>query len=84
VYTAGDQEEERWRVTAVEDTLRVAKSADTRGRAVESGTQKGGTDDSEARVVLAELELPRWLTTADVGAPMEALGEFYARTGRVE
>ncbi|VDB91372.1 unnamed protein product [Peniophora sp. CBMAI 1063] len=70
-------EEEQWRVFAVEEALRLAK--DTTAR------PSHATESSEAAlVVLAELDLPRWLHNDDVGAPIEALGEFYGRTGRLD
>ncbi|KAI0029123.1 hypothetical protein K488DRAFT_57122, partial [Vararia minispora EC-137] len=82
-FSLGDAEEESWRVTAVEDALRVARATDKHAPKP-NGVQGASSEDENARVVLAELELPRWLTTADIGAPIEALGEFYARTGRVD
>ncbi|KAL1744882.1 hypothetical protein HDZ31DRAFT_63685 [Schizophyllum fasciatum] len=33
---------------------------------------------------LAQLELPSWVRKDDVGAPLEALGAFYARTGKID
>ncbi|KZV61340.1 hypothetical protein PENSPDRAFT_643482 [Peniophora sp. CONT] len=70
-------EEEQWRVFAVEEALRLAKDTTARpSHATESA--------DAALVVLAELDLPRWLHNDDVGAPIEALGEFYGRTGRLD
>jgi len=34
--------------------------------------------------VLADLDLPEWVTKTDICAPLEALGAFYARQGKVE
>jgi len=78
VYSLGDPEVERWRVAAVEDSLRAARSQD------KSKPPNSPEDEDQSRIVLAELELPRWFTNTDVGAPLEALGAFYARTGKVE
>lgn len=70
-------EEEQWRVFAVEEALRLAK--DTTAR-----PSHGSESVDAALVVLAELDLPRWLHDDDIGAPIEALDEFYGRTGRLE
>ncbi|THH19114.1 hypothetical protein EW146_g1984 [Bondarzewia mesenterica] len=75
-YHVSEEEEERWLTWAVEEGLRIAKSAG-KGK-----TEKVGEDPDT--VVLSELDLPGWMRVADVGAPIEALGAFYARTGKTE
>ena len=78
-------EEERWLTYAVEELLRLIRDETARGQpgiVVEgegSEERKDGTP-----LMLAELEMPPWVTKTDVGAPLEALGRFYAREGNVE
>lgn len=86
-WQLGADEEERWLVFAVEEGLRVARDVNLgRGIKISSAGQKGkGKEvEEEEKIVLADLQLPGWLTAQDLGAPIEALGAFYARTGRVE
>lgn len=89
-WQLGNEEEERWLVFAVEEGLRVARDVNLgRGIKINVADEKGkGKEVEEARqeekIVLADLQLPGWLTAQDLGAPIEALGAFYARTGRVE
>lgn len=78
-YQVGEEEEERWLSWAVEEMVRVTKSL---GEAAGAGNV--GPDGEEPKVILAELEMPRWMSVADVGAPIEALGAFYARMGNIE
>ncbi|ETW78062.1 hypothetical protein HETIRDRAFT_325616 [Heterobasidion irregulare TC 32-1] len=78
-YQVGEEEEERWLSWAVEEMVRVTKNL---GEAAGAGSV--GLDGEEPKVILAELELPRWMSVADVGAPVEALGAFYARMGNIE
>jgi len=68
-------EEEKWLVWGVEEILRIVQDSQTK-------SDVGMLDES--RMVLAELELPGWVTTTDLGAPLEALGAFYARSGNLE
>ena len=69
-----EEEEERWLTWAVGELLKVVR--DNQGEREES--------EETSRVVLAELELPSWTSRQDIGAPLEALGAFYARTGNVQ
>ncbi|KAL1695662.1 hypothetical protein GGG16DRAFT_108848 [Schizophyllum commune] len=65
------EEQEKWLTDAVTVLLK---------------TVLPGKKDDEAReepASLAQLELPRWVRKDDVGAPLEALGAFYARTGKI-
>jgi hypothetical protein len=85
-------QEEAFLTFAVEETLRVAREVGAPGAGLFAGILDPAADkdgkaalgDGDARLVLADLRLPRWVSTADVGAPLEALGAFYARTGRYE
>lgn len=74
-------EEERWLTYAVEELLRIIRDETAKATLVVEG-------DSESKdntpLMLAELEMPPWVTKTDVGAPLEALGRFYAREGNVE
>ncbi|KAI0066840.1 hypothetical protein BV25DRAFT_1795961 [Artomyces pyxidatus] len=76
-YQLGEEEEERWLTWAVEEALRIAKAA-------HAAKGKGKEESNDETVVLAELDLPKWVSVADIGAPIEALGAFYARTGKLE
>ena len=72
-------EEERWLTYAVEELLRLIRDETARGRIVVEGEER-----RDETMMLAELEMPPWVTKTDVGAPLEALGRFYAREGNVE
>jgi hypothetical protein len=77
------EEEERWRSWAVTELLRVVgKQGEGDGEEGTAGAAVvGGSVDVD---VLGELDLPPWVRSEDLGAPIEALGAFYARTGNVE
>lgn len=67
-----NMEVEKWLVWSVEELLRIVKTP-----------ASGGTDEDE-QLNLPMLPLPSWITKTDVGAPLEALGSFYAKAGRIE
>ena len=73
-------EEEKWFVWAVEEVLRLSglgkKNADS-----DTNVKSRGNSGSAA---LEDLELPTWMSKADLGAPLEALGALYAKKGRLE
>ncbi|KAH9933738.1 uncharacterized protein B0H18DRAFT_981821 [Fomitopsis serialis] len=73
-------EEERWLTYAVEELLRILRDETRKGELVVEGEAQEGS----IPLMLAELEMPPWVTKTDVGAPLEALGRFYAREGNVE
>ena len=73
-YQLGEAEEERWLTWSVEEVLKLAK--DVR-------SSKPGSESEESHLVLSDLELPRWVSVTDIGAPLEILGAFYARTGKL-
>jgi len=73
-YQLGEAEEERWLTWSVEEGLKLAKDI---------GNLKAGKTSDETHLVLSDLELPKWVTVTDIGAPLEALGAFYARTGKL-
>jgi hypothetical protein len=73
-YQLGEEEEERWLVWSVEEVLKLAK---------EAGSAKPEGKSEESNLVLADLELPKWVSVTDIGAPLESLGAFYARTGKL-
>jgi len=75
-------EEEKWLVWGVEEILRIVQDSQTKSDVGVSEKRNGSSDES--RMVLAELELPGWVTTTDLGGPLEALGAFYARSGNLE
>src|SRR6266404_2013584 len=71
-YQLGDEEEERWLTWSVEEVLKLAK---------DNGSPRLQGKSEESHLVLSDLELPKWVSVTDIGAPLEALGTFYARTG---
>ena len=78
-------EEERWLTWAVEELLHIVRDeGGNRKLAVESTEGKEGQEGQEEPLMLAELDLPPWVTKTDLGAPLEALGRFYSREGNVE
>jgi phage terminase small subunit len=89
---AGAREQEEAHLTfAVEEMLRVAREVGVEPRASAFALLVGAGDDKkikpedeDAKVVLTDLDLPTWVSKADVGAPLEALAEYYTRTGRYE
>lgn len=70
---------ERWLVYAVEELLRTLRDEQAAAR-----VHAPGEDAREDRVMLEELELPSWVHTTDVVAPLQALGAFYNRAGKQE
>jgi hypothetical protein len=70
-------------VNALPSALPTASPLEALARLV-SPRAKGDAKEEEGSVVLAELELAGRVSTKDVGAPLEALGAFYVRVGRVE
>ncbi|KAI0319235.1 hypothetical protein OF83DRAFT_1111472 [Amylostereum chailletii] len=84
-YQLGNAEQERWLTWAVEEVLKIAKMADKKSQKKRPANEGDDTEgDAENRLVLAELELPKWVTAVDIGAPIESLGQFYAKTGKIE
>jgi len=81
VFQLPVEEEERWLTWAVEELLRIVRDEGNKGRLVVEGAVR---NDGNTPVMLAELEMPPWVTKTDVGAPLEALGRFYSREGNVE
>ena len=73
-YQLGEAEEEKWLTWSVEEVLKLAKAI---------GSSKPGSDSEENQLVLSDLELPKWASMTDIGAPLESLGAFYARTGKL-
>ncbi|KAL0581357.1 hypothetical protein V5O48_000733 [Marasmius crinis-equi] len=63
------EEEEMWKVWAVEEVLRVVKAE---------------AKDEETTMDLPMMPLPSWIRKADVGSPLEELGAFYAKSRRLE
>ena len=79
VYGFGDEEEEKWLTWSVEKLLRVLQDEN-----VGVDTTAGGKGGERQETLLADLNLPEWITKTNLGAPLEALGAFYARKGNVE
>jgi hypothetical protein len=81
-------DEEAFLTYAVEEMLRVVRDVGGEpgglAAAVFGSAPKKQEVKDDTAVVLASLSLPAWVSTADVGAPLENLGNFYARTGRYE
>lgn len=60
---------------SVEELLRLAVSDVERAKA---------TSKADSAIMLADLELPPWVSGATLGASLEALGQLYAKQGRSE
>jgi hypothetical protein len=73
-YQLGEEAEERWLTWSVEEVLKLAQAI---------GSSRPGSKSEENHLVLSDLELPKWVSVTDIGAPLETLGAFYARTGRM-
>jgi len=73
-YQVGEAEEERWLTWSVEEVLKLAKAI---------GSSKSGSNNEENHLVLSDLEIPKWASVTDIGAPLESLGAFYARAGKL-
>ncbi|PIL23302.1 hypothetical protein GSI_14612 [Ganoderma sinense ZZ0214-1] len=80
VYQRGAEEAEEFLTFAVEEALRVIKDGQA-GIEVE-GKGKERAEEGEVSTMLAELELPWWVSKVDVAAPLEALGRFYSQEGK--
>jgi len=65
------KQEEGHLVYAVETLLKILKTITPQDR-------------EDRSLALVDLSLPNWISVTDVVAPFEALGTFYARSGRVE
>lgn len=76
IYGFGEEEEGKWLTWSVERLLRVVHDQQTVG--VEGGGER------QEETLLADLNLPGWVTKTNLGAPLEALGAFHARKGNVE
>lgn len=66
------EEQERWLEDAVTVLLKTIMP------------ERKENEEREEHPSLAQLQLPLWVRKDDVGAPLEALGAFYARTGKVD
>jgi hypothetical protein len=74
--------EESWLVWSVDEILKVVRAEASLAKPVHVDSLKLAEEPNP--LVLGELPLPEWVTTTDVGAPIEALGAFYARTHQPE
>lgn len=77
LYGFGEEEEEKWLTWSVERLLRVVQDQ-------QQASSAGDGKDGKQEILLADLDLPGWVTKTNLGAPLEALGAFYARKGNVE
>ncbi|GBE83883.1 hypothetical protein SCP_0509400 [Sparassis crispa] len=73
------EDEEQWLSWAVSELMKILKEAQP-----ERGADVGGEEPADVPLMLAELEMPPWVSKTTLGAPLEALGNFYARRGKVE
>lgn len=75
------EEHLRW---SVEEMLRLAVPEETRARVLGGGGHEMQSTEAQQQdgVVLADLPLPPWLSTATLGASLESLGQLYAAQGR--
>lgn len=86
MYQFGEAEEEKWLTWAVEKLLGLLHAHKATSSRSFSGERMGeqAQEKPGEQVVLGDLDLPEWVTKTDIGAPLEALGAFYARHGNVE
>ncbi|KAL4071463.1 hypothetical protein V8B97DRAFT_476544 [Scleroderma yunnanense] len=75
-----DQDEEKWLVWAVEEVVRLAGFGVQHTNPTASSLQ----ESPQSQLVLVELELPPWMRKDDLGAPLAALGNLYAKKGNIE
>jgi hypothetical protein len=75
-YSQPAEEEEKWLTFAVEEVLRIVKGP--------KPDAVGPVQEDQQKLVIAELDLPKWVEKTDIGAPLEALGAFYSRVGKPE
>lgn len=80
-YGFGEDEEEKWLTWSVVRLLKVVQDSEPMPTSSLSGD---GEEAGDVQVVLADLDLPKWVTPTNLGAPLEALGAFYSRQGKVE
>ena len=79
--TIDKEKEEGYLAWAVEALLKSVKDDSER----KSGDEfVGKSENVNDEPVIKMLQLPEWATKVDIAAPFEALGSFYARTGRLE
>jgi hypothetical protein len=76
-----EEKEEGYLAWAVESLLKGAKNDSKTGESLEV---IGGGENANDDAMMKELQLPEWATKTDVAALFEALGSFYARTGKPE
>ncbi|KAG6336985.1 hypothetical protein ID866_2086 [Astraeus odoratus] len=76
------EEEEKWLVWAVEEVLRLV-GLGVKNWSAESNSQVT-KESTQAHPILSELELPPWIRKDDLGAPLAALGNLYAKKGNIE
>ncbi|KAJ8503470.1 hypothetical protein ONZ45_g10824 [Pleurotus djamor] len=72
-----ESDEERWLTAAVEEALKASKLPTNPASGEETGPNGSQTFGGV-------IELPEWATTTDIAVPLEALGEFYARQGKID
>jgi tetratricopeptide (TPR) repeat protein len=74
--TGKEEKEEGYLAWAVESLLKSVK--DDSERKTREGFESRSENSNDA------LQLPEWATNIDIAAPFEALGSYYARTGKLE
>ncbi|KAM5537624.1 hypothetical protein V8D89_008702 [Ganoderma adspersum] len=80
MYQRGAEEAEEFLTFAVEEVLRIIKDGQVDLEIEGKGKERA--EGGEVGTMLAELELPWWVSKVDVAAPLEALGRFYAQEGK--
>jgi hypothetical protein len=71
-----DQEEQLF-VRALEELLKLLMDLQPNTTTTPSGRSYHALD-------FTKLHLPRWMSKSDVGVPLQELGDFYGRTGKLE
>ncbi|KDQ58446.1 hypothetical protein JAAARDRAFT_176397 [Jaapia argillacea MUCL 33604] len=83
------EEEEKWLTWAVEELLRTLRDSQRHPHLPSPDNQEHRKsneekEEQEVKLVLSDLDLPHWVRKTDIGAPIEALGAFYAKSGKLE
>jgi hypothetical protein len=91
----GQDAEEQWLVWAVEEILRIIRNGRHSGTDIstlvssqkqpKSTAGQAPTSTATTRAdSLTGIDLPKWASVTDVGAPIQALAAFYAKVGKAE
>lgn len=86
------EEQEKWLTFGVETVLKnvleVPGATTAEGAEADAGAKPvqaaSSAEEEDNMLIIGELGLPDWVSTVDVAAPLEALGTFYSKAGKLE